>query len=199
VAGPWDFYESLNDFFDAFARPVRGPAGESETEVEVEIDLGEAYTGGLCPVVLDTATGARSYDVDIPAGVTDGQRLRPAGRGAAGRHGDLYLVVRLAPDDRYRVDGRDVTIELPVAPWEAVLGAVVPVDTPAGALRVAVPAGSSSGRRIRLPGHGLPNPHGRPGDLYAEIRVMVPQQLTAAERELFARLAERSAFDPRAA
>ncbi|KJY38877.1 DnaJ C-terminal domain-containing protein, partial [Streptomyces katrae] len=110
---------------------------------------------------------------------------------------DLYLRVRLAPHPRYRVDGRDVTVDLPVTPWEAALGASVPVDTPGGTATVDLPPGSSSGRRLRLRGRGMPNPRGQPGDLYAEVKIVVPPRPTQAERDLFERLAKESRFDPR--
>jgi curved DNA-binding protein len=139
--------------------------------------------------------------VTVPAGAVDGQRIRLAGMGAVaasvGPPGDLYLVVRLTPHPRYRVDGRDLTVELPVTPWEAVLGARVSVDTPSGPVQVDLPAGSSTGRRLGLPGHGMPQPHGAPGDLYAEVKIVVPVQPTDVERALFAQLAEQSRFDPR--
>ena len=93
--------------------------------------------------------------------------------------------------------GRDVTLDLPVSPWEAALGATVTVDTPAGPAQVALPAGSSSGRRLRLRGRGLPDPDGNAGDLYAAVRIVVPDHLTAIERRLFQRLAQRSEFQPR--
>ncbi|GAA1823265.1 hypothetical protein HC028_15715 [Planosporangium flavigriseum] len=203
MAPIWDFYEALNDLFGAGHR--RGFEGIREPtpdiEAEFEVTLGEAYTGGRCRIFVDTPMGTRGYDITIPPGVTDGQRLRLAGCGLPGPRRpatDLYLVVRLAPDARYRVDGRDVTVGLPVAPWEAALGATAWVDAPDGRVRIEVPARSSSGHRIRLPGHGLPNPRGAPGDLYAEIEVVVPQHLTTAERDLFAQLSRRSRFDPRA-
>jgi curved DNA-binding protein len=138
--------------------------------------------------------------VTIPPGVTDGQRIRLAGqggRGSGGQAGDLYLIVRIAPHPRYRVEGRDLHVELPVTPWEAALGATVPVDTPGGEVKVTVPAGSSSGRRLRLRGQGMPNPRGQPGDLYAEVRIMVPRRLSRRERQLFEELANASNFDPR--
>jgi curved DNA-binding protein len=139
--------------------------------------------------------------VNIPAGVTDGQRIRLAGQGGRGSDGaaagDLYLVVHLLPHPRYRVSGRDVTVDLPLAPWEAALGTSVPVDTPGGEAKVRVPPGTSSGKRLRLRGRGLPNPRGKPGDLYAEARIMVPPRLTDDERRLFEQLAAVSTFDPR--
>jgi curved DNA-binding protein len=200
-----DFEDLLDGLFGGrtggFGRGTRVSPPGADTEAELELPVEDAYVGGRRRITLQTATGARSYEVTIPAGVSDGQRIRLAGQGAAGlsggRRGDLYLVVRLAPHPRYRVDGRDITVELPVAPWEAVLGASVPVDTPAGRVQVQVPAGSSSGRRLRLRGRGMPNPKGTPGDLYAEVRIAVPPQLSRAERELWQRLAEISRFDPR--
>ena len=114
--------------------------------------------------------------------MTDGQRIRLAGQGGRGSDGapagDLYLIVRIAPHPRYRVEGRDLYVELPLAPWEAALGTSVAVDTPGGEAKVKVPAGTSSGRRLRLRGRGLPNPRGKPGDLFAEARIMVPPRLS---------------------
>ncbi|MDG4751600.1 J domain-containing protein [Micromonospora sp. WMMD718] len=182
---------------------ARMSAPGADTEAEIELSVEDAYRGGRRSITLQTSSGSRSYDVTIPAGVTDGQRIRLAGQGAAGlgdgQRGDLYLVVRLAAHPRYRMDGRDITVELPVAAWEAALGAGVPVDTPAGRVDVKVPAGSSSGRRLRLRGRGMPNPRGGAGDLYAEVKVMVPDRLTDTERELWQRLADTSSFDPRGA
>jgi curved DNA-binding protein len=183
------------------SRTGRVQAPGADTEAELELSIEDAYAGGRRQIKLQTPSGVRSYDVTIPAGVTDGQRIRLAGQGgsgvAGGPRGDLYLVVRLAPHPRYRVDGRDVAVDLPVTPWEAALGAKVPVDTPGGPAQVQVPAGSSTGRRLRLRGRGLPNPRGTPGDLYADVKVMVPDRLEPAERELFERLARTSTFDPR--
>jgi curved DNA-binding protein len=101
------------------------------------------------------------------------------------------------PDPRFRVEGRNLYVELPVTPWEAALGAEVPVPTLGGSARVRVPPGSSTGRRLRLRGQGLPAPKGSAGDLYAEVAVHVPKKLTKRERELFEQLAETSKFDPR--
>jgi curved DNA-binding protein len=179
----------------------RGPVAGADSEAELTLTVEEAYHGGHRRVTLSTPQGPRTLDVAIPPGVADGQRIRLAGQGAGGigggPPGDLYLVVRLAADPRYRVEGRDITSQLPVAPWEAALGARVPIDTPGGTVQVTVPAGSSCGRRLRLRGRGLPNPHGRPGDFYAEVKVLVPQSLSPDERELFEQLAKTSTFNPR--
>jgi curved DNA-binding protein len=109
----------------------------------------------------------------------------------------LYLVVRIRPDTRFRLEGRDVYVDLAVTPWEAALGATVPVEGPGGPAKVKVPSGSSSGRRLRLRKRGLPNPNGDPGDLYAEVRIMVPPRMNSREKELFEDLARVSDFDPR--
>jgi curved DNA-binding protein len=106
-------------------------------------------------------------------------------------------VVRIAEHPRYRVDGRDLHALLPIAPWEAALGASVSVDTPGGAATVKVPAGSSSHRRLRLKGRGLPHRRGEPGNFYAELQVRVPETLTDEEQRRFEELAKVSSFDAR--
>ena len=179
----------------------RGPIPGADQEAELELTVEEAYRGVRRSVTLSSDGTRRSFDVTIPAGVTDGQRIRLAGQGGRGgdgaRSGDLYLIVRIAPHPRYRLDGRDLDVELRLAPWEAALGTSVTVDTPGGEVKVNVPGGTSSGRRIRLAGRGLPNPKGKAGDLYAEARIMVPARLSRAERRLFEQLAAESDFDPR--
>jgi curved DNA-binding protein len=178
----------------------RGGAGGgsgADQEAELELTVEEAYRGGRRRISL----GSRSFEVNIPAGVVDGQRVRLGGQGGRGRGcgppGDLYLVVRILPHPRYRLSGRDITVDLPVAAWEGALGATVPVDTPAGRAQVRVPPGSSTGRRLRLRGQGMPHPRGTPGDLYAEVKVMVPDRLSDRERELFTEVSQVSTFDPR--
>jgi curved DNA-binding protein len=192
----------IDDLFGGFFRG-RGRVGSipgADQEAELELTVEEAYRGGRRKISFAGA-GEREYEVNIPPGVIDGQRIRLAGQGGKGSGGspagDLYLVVRIAPHPRYRVNGRDIQVELPVSPWEAALGATVPVTTPGGEVKVRVVAGSSSGRRLRLRGEGLPNPTGKPGDLYAVVKIMVPKKLTKRERELFEELAAVSDFDPR--
>jgi curved DNA-binding protein len=180
----------------------RAPVPGADQEAELELTVEEAYQGTRKSITLAAGDGTRrSFDVTVPPGVTDGQRIRLAGQGGRGsggaQSGDLYLVVRIAPHPRYRLDGRDLFAELRLSPWEAALGTSVPLDTPGGEVKVKVPAGTSSGRQIRLRGRGLPNPKGRPGNLFAEARIMVPPHLTRAERHLFEQLADVSAFDPR--
>src|SRR5882757_1472524 len=178
-----------------------GPVAGADQEAELELSVEEAYSGVRRSVTLSSPGGTRTLEVTIPAGVTDGQRIRLAGQGGQGGDGaapgDLYLRVRLAPHPRYRVDGRDISVNLPLAPWEAALGTSVAIDTPGGEAKVKVPAGTSSGRRLRLRGRGLPNPRGKPGDLFAEAKIMVPPRPSRAERRLFEELAAESDFDPR--
>jgi curved DNA-binding protein len=203
-----DFEDLLGGIFGGrgqrAGRPGRGwgPIPGADQEAELELTVEEAYHGTHRDITLTTSDGGRrSIDVTVPPGVTDGQRIRLAGQGGRGsdgaRNGDLYLIVRIAPHSRYRLEGRDLYVELRLAPWEAALGTSAALDSPGGEAKVKVPAGTSSGRRIRLRGRGLPNPRGKPGDLYAEARIMVPPRLSRAERRLFEQLAAESSFDPR--
>jgi curved DNA-binding protein len=170
----------------------------SDQEAELELSLEEAAKGGRRKISLGQG---RDYEVNIPAGVRDGQRIRLAGEGgrgmSGGPSGDLFLRVRIKSHPRFRLEGRDIYVDLPVAPWEGVLGATVEVPTLDGSTQVKVPAGSSTGRKLRLRGQGMPAPRGSAGDLYAVLKVEVPKKPTPEERELFERLAEVSKFNPR--
>jgi curved DNA-binding protein len=178
-----------------------GPIPGADQTAEIEISIEEAYHGARKTVSLAGPDGTRNLQVTIPRGVTDGQRIRLSGQGGRGsdgaRPGDLYLVVRIAPHRNYRLEGRDLHADLRLAPWEAVLGTSVALPTPGGEAKVKVPPGTSCGRRLRLRGRGLPNPRGKPGDLLAEAKIVVPAKPSEAERELFEQLAAASDFDPR--
>ncbi len=197
----------FSDFFESFfgGRPggsARGFEGFSmrggDQEATLEVTLEEAARGGKRKISL---ADGREFEVRIPPGVRDGQKIRLAGQGGEGASGgpagDLYLRVRIKSHPRFRREGDDLVVELPVAPWEAALGATVPVPTLDGSAKVKVPAGSSSGRRLRLRGEGMPGPGGRKGDLFASVRIVVPKKLKKRERELFEELAAASRFDPR--
>jgi len=177
-----------------------GPIPGADQEAELSLTVEEAYQGGRRSVTLSGAE-QRSFDVNIPAGVTAGQRIRLAGQGGRGGDGgppgDLYFIVRMLPHPLYRVQGRDLYLDLRLAPWEAALGTSVAIETPGGEAKLKVPHGTSSGKRLRLRGRGLPNPKGRAGDLYAEAKIAVPGRLSHSERELFEQLAATSDFDPR--
>jgi curved DNA-binding protein len=200
--GDIDIEELFGGLFGGRAGRGWGPIRGADQEAELPVTVEEAYSGGSRSVTLSAVSdGRRSFDVDVPAGVTDGQRIRLAGQGGGGSDGapsgDLYLIVRIMPHPSYRVQGRDIYTELRLAPWEAALGTSVPIDTPGGEAKVKVPPGTSSGRRLRLRGRGLPHRRGKAGDLFAETRIMVPEKPTGAERELFEQLAGASSFDPR--
>ena len=191
-----DFFESLFGRRGA-TRPGAGGGRGGDQEALIELTLEEAAIGGERRITLGDG---REYRVNIPAGVRDGQRIRLAGEGGRGRGdgppGDLYLRVRLRPHKLFRLEGRDVYVDLPLAPWEAALGATVEVPTLRGDARVKVPAGSSCGRRLRVRGEGMPAKRGN-GDLYANVRIDVPPKPSKKERSLFQQLAEESRFDPR--
>jgi curved DNA-binding protein len=146
-------------------------------------------------------TRTETYQVKVPAGVTEGQRLRIAGRGEAGvgggAAGDLYLRVRLAKHPDFEVDGHNLVYEAEVAPWEAVLGANISVPTLNGQVSIKVPAGTQNGQKLRVRGRGLPQRGSGSGDLIVETRVEVPKRVTESERKLWEQLARESRFNPR--
>jgi curved DNA-binding protein len=197
----FDFEDLLGGLFGRSGRRGWGSVAGADQEVELVLSVEEAYRGLRRSITLPGPDGSRTLEVTVPAGVTDGQRIRLAGQGGQGTGaappGDLYLVVRLAPHPRYRIAGRDIYVDLPLSPWEAALGASVAVNTPGGAAKVRVKPGTSTGKRLRLRGRGLPNPRGGAGDVFAEVRIMVPSSLSDKERGLFEELATISNFDPR--
>lgn len=145
----------------------------------------------------------RTIEVNIPTGVRDGSTIRLAGQGGGGaggaQAGDLYLHIRLRPHPTFKVRGDDLEVEMPVAPWEAVLGAKIEVPTIDGQVEVSVPAGAQTGQRLRLRGQGLNRRKGGRGDEYVRLAVVVPRHVTAEERRLFEELRRVSQFNPRAA
>ena len=182
------------------ARAARagGPLRGRDREALLELSIEDALAGGRRRLTVDR----REVSVNFPAGVRDGQLIRLAGQGGEGRDGgppgDLFLRVALKPHPRFRRRGDDdLDVEVPITPSEAALGATVAVETPNGTARVRVPAGSSSGRRLRLRGRGLPKRGGGSGDLHAIVKIVVPKELSDRERELYEQLAESSGADPR--
>jgi len=192
-----DLFESMGIFGRAQRRSRRAFAGE-DYEVPVKLTLEEAFCGTEREVHLDN----RSFTARIPRGATDGQRLRLRGKGGPGLNGgpagDLYLQIALEPHALYRVSGHDLEIEVPLAPWEAALGAQIEVPTLEGRVTMKVPPGSRAGQKLRLAGKGLPKPGGGAGDLYAVLTIAVPATLTEREEKLYQELREASRFDPRA-
>ncbi len=180
------------------ARPLHG----RDFETTVAVSLEDANRGTTVNLEVGGEDGARTLEVKIPPGASEGQKLRLKGKGGKGRNGgadgDIYLHLTLAPHAVFRPDGHDLYFDLVLAPWEAALGADVEVPTLEGAVVLTVAAGTRTGRKLRVRGRGLANGKGGRGDLYAIARIDVPATLTEAERALFRQLAEVSKFDPRA-
>ncbi|MEJ2576460.1 MAG: DnaJ C-terminal domain-containing protein, partial [Gammaproteobacteria bacterium] len=204
-----DFFESL--FGRGFASGGRGSGGfharGEDTYARVLVDLEDAYQGGVRALTLrHTELGKdgrpqlreRTLNVRIPKGVRQGQHIRLAKQGGAGlgrgEPGDLYLEVAFRPHPYYHVEGKDVFLDLPVAPWEAALGATVKAPTPTGVVDLKVPAGSASGRKLRLKGRGIPA--AAPGDLYVVLQVALPPADSAAARAAYEDFAAACAFNP---
>lgn len=213
-----DFSEFFNTLFSRAARARQGGGAApqmrgSDQHARISIALADAYQGSTRPLALREArldqsgnvvSAERVLDVQIPKGVKEGQSIRLRGQGSPGLNGgpagDLYMEVEFEPDTRYRIEGRDVTQTVPVAPWEAALGAGIEVPTPSGRVEVHVPAGSNNGRKLRLKGRGIPGASGgEPGDLYLELELSLPPANNEEARELYQTMArEFSSFNPRA-
>jgi curved DNA-binding protein len=206
-----DFFSSLFGGASPFAAAGRRPPrGGRDHHARIDIDLEEAFGGGTRTLELkrpqlgpDGTLELRTHTVrvTIPAGVTDGQLIRLAGQGEAspggGRAGDLYLEVHVRPHRLFQLEGRDVTLTLPLAPWEAALGATVTVPTLGGTVEMQIPPGAQSGQKLRLRGRGLP---GRPaGDAYVQLNVVLPPAPSPETRKAYESLRSTFAgFDPRA-
>ncbi|MGA2025018.1 MAG: DnaJ C-terminal domain-containing protein [Steroidobacteraceae bacterium] len=189
---------------------ARGASPGRDYEVAVPITIEDAYHGTQIDLDLNMPEYdergqlhrvPRAFKARVPKGATDGQRLRVPGKGGkgfnGGRDGDLYLNITLQPHSLYRAAGHDLYLDLPLAPWEAVLGTTVEVPTPGGTVRLKVPPGTQAGRQLRLPKRGLPKPKEGQGDLYAIVQIVLPSVVTDSERALYQQLAAASAFDPR--
>lgn len=176
-----------------------GQHTDSGIDAEVEISLEEAYRGTRRTLTVTGPHGTVTMPVTIPPGVLTGQRLHvPVNHLPGGHDGQpVVLQVRLTEDTRYRVEGRNVHVDLPLAPWEAALGGTVTLQAPAGQLQLQIPAGTSSGTVLAISAGGLPNPDGPAGDLHAHVAIAVPSPLSPAERRLFTQLAHTSTFRPR--
>jgi curved DNA-binding protein len=177
-------------------------AGRLDYETTISLSIEEAGRGGQREIAfLDEATGKRrTLRVTIPSGIRPGQKIRLAGQGGqgpGGRRGDLYLTIEILPHPNFRLEGSDLHTQLLITPWEAALGTNAAIQTLDGEVTVKIPPGSSSGRKIRLRGKGFPRSNGRNGDLFAELRIVVPRELSDSDRKLYEELAESSNFNPR--
>jgi curved DNA-binding protein len=216
-ASPEQFSDFFNSLFGrggpggGFAGSARGTfhARGEDTYATILIDVEDAYSGSTRTVTLSqTEIGKdgrpvakmRTLNVRIPKGVRQGQHIRLTGQGSAGvgegARGDLYLEVEFKPHRYYRVEGKDVFIDLPVAPWEAALGATVKVSTPSGRVDLTIPANSADGRKLRLKNRGIPsNP---PGDLFVVINIVLPKADSEAARAAYTNFERAFKFNPRA-
>ncbi|HTV94821.1 MAG TPA: DnaJ C-terminal domain-containing protein [Steroidobacteraceae bacterium] len=180
-----------------FGPETFGASGPGQSEADagvIEVSVEEAFAGTKRRVTLDEDGRPRQVDVQIPAGIADGQALRIPG---GGQRPALLLRVHLRPHPLYTLNGRDVQIELPLAPWEAALGAKIAVPTLGGTVELTIPPGAQSGQKLRLRGRGLP---GSPnGDQLVSLKLVTPAARTAQAREAYERLKRELKFDPRAA
>jgi curved DNA-binding protein len=204
-----DFFETL--FGHGFDGSRRGTAFRGRGEdhhAKVLIDIEDTYKGAMRTISLQAPEvdeqghvrmRSRSLNVRIPKGVKPGQHVRLAGQGApssgGGPSGDLYLEISFRPHAFYRLEGRDVHLRLPVTPWEAALGATVKTPTPAGAVELSIPAGSSGGSRLRLRGRGIPDK--QPGDLYVELQITLPPADSEQAKEIYRDMERELDFNPR--
>jgi curved DNA-binding protein len=220
--GPGGGFEDidLSDLFAGLSGRGRGRGGQrardmpmpgSDYEATVRISFEQAFAG----TEVDLELSVLEWDPDggmrraphrvkarIPRGVTSGEKLRVPGKGGKGQNGgpsgDLYLEIEVEVHPLFRVSGKDLFIDLPLAPWEAVLGTSVELPTPAGTVTLRVPAGTRAGQQLRLTGRGIARGSSPPGNLYAIVRIDVPAKVDDAQRELYRKLAEISNFNPRA-
>jgi curved DNA-binding protein len=207
----------FSDFFESLFGQARGPAGPGrgfhmqgeDHHAKVFVNLEDSFHGASRSISLQmpdvtpdghVVSSKRTLKVSIPKGIRQGQQIRLSGQGAKGRGsgkaGDLYLEIEFNPHRYYRVEGADVYLELPVAPWEAALGASVKVPTPSGAIDLKIPANSKAGKKLRLKGRGIPAK--TPGDLYLVLQIVLPPADDEKSRELYKRMQEEINFDPRA-
>ncbi|MGB3126034.1 MAG: DnaJ C-terminal domain-containing protein [Pseudomonas sp.] len=209
-----DFFSSIfGSRGDAFGGGQRRPTGRKGQDVEMQLTVALEETLSTeskqisFQVPQYDASGrhvsntTKSLNVKIPAGVADGERIRLKGQGApgigGGANGDLYLIIRFAPHSRFEVEGENLVITLPLAPWELALGAEVAVPTLTGKINLKVPAGSQNGQRMRAKGHGLLNKAGERGFLYVLLKAVMPKQADDETIALWQELAKKAAFNPR--
>ena len=206
-----DFFENL--FGGGVFRAGRGAQGAGfamrgeDQHAKIQISLEEAYHGTTRTVQIATPSfdqhgravrKTRSLQIKIPAGIAQGQQIRLAGQGIPGANGgaagDLYLEIELPPHPLYQVEGKDIYLNLPLAPWEVALGATLTVPTLGGKVELKIPPGSQSGQKLRLKSRGLGKP---PGDQYVVLQIVVPKPRTEKEREIYQQMARAMPFNPR--
>ena len=207
-----DFFESLFGRGFGSAQADHNRAGfharGEDHHAKVLIDLEEAYRDATCDITLRTpeldsgghvTTKQRTLNVKIPKGVKQGQRIRLSGQGSPGlgkgQAGDLYLEIEFKPHKLFKIEGRDLYLDLPVSPWEAALGATVKAPTPEGPVDLKIPQGTTAGRKLRLRKRGIPGTP--PGDLYATLKITLPAADNDAAKELYRKMEKELAYNPR--
>jgi len=209
--------DGFSDFFESLFGQARGPVGGGrrfhmqgeDHHAKILIDLEDSYHGASRSISLQmpevtpdghVVTRNRTLKVSIPKGIRQGQQIRLGGQGAKGQGGgsagDLYLEVEFNPHRFYHVEGADVYLDVPLAPWEAALGASVKVPTPSGAIDLKVPENSQAGKKLRLKGRGIPAK--TPGDLYVVLQIVLPSTDDEKARKIYQRMQEEIEFNPRA-
>ena len=210
---------NFSDFFESIfgrGQPGPGPQGAGfqargqDHHAQVYINLEDAYQGASREISLHApeidasgrvSTRDRTLSIKIPKGVREGQHIRLSGQGMPGHggapSGDLYLQIGFSPHKFYRVEGRDVYLDLPVAPWEAALGAKLKVPTPSGPVNLNIPEGSQTGSKLRLKAKGIPSKPA--GDLFVTLRILLPEAKTETARKLYQDMEKELNFNPRAA
>ncbi|MCL1941333.1 MAG: DnaJ domain-containing protein [Synergistaceae bacterium] len=167
-----------------------------DQEVNMRLSLEDIIAGGTKTINISDGQTAKTLNVNLPRGITDGSRIKLSGKSTAG--GDLYIIIHILPNSKYEISGNDLVEKLTVAPWEAVIGSNISVETPTGDVKMKLPAGTQNGQKLRLKGKGLPKrAEGESGDLYVKIEIAVPQKLSDKEKELWEELAKISSFEPR--
>jgi len=203
-----DFFEALFGRHANAGQRAHMHAQGQDHHAKVLIDLVDAYRGAQRSISLrmptldaqgHVTTQERTLEVRIPKGIRAGQHLRLAGQGGpglgGGAAGDLYLEIAFKPDPQFRADGRDVYVDLPLAPWEAALGASVTAPTPEGQVQLTIPPGSAAGRQLRLKGRGIPGTP--PGDLYVTLNIALPPADSDAAQEAYRAMGKAFDFNPR--
>jgi curved DNA-binding protein len=167
----------------------------TESETELSLPLEDMHRGTIRKLTVRLGAAEKTIDIRIPPGAREDSRIRIPAGGPDG--GDLYVRLRQQPHSRFTVKGDDTEVEVPITPWEAALGATVPVPTLDGTAEVRVPPGIASGQRLRLRGQGMNIRGGGRGDHFARLKIVLPKELTEAEKRLFQELSKVSKFRPR--
>ncbi|MCL2146578.1 MAG: J domain-containing protein [Synergistaceae bacterium] len=210
MRGGEDFGGGFSDFFktifgafnmggfndDGYERVYNSQPRMRDQEVSMSISLEDIFAGGTKTITMSAGHNTKILNVNLPRGITDSSRIKLSGKAPNG--GDLYITIQIQQNPRYEVNGNDLTKKLIVAPWEAVIGSSISVETPTGEVKMKLPAGTQNGQKLRLKGKGLPKRvENESGDLYVKIEIAVPQKVSERERELWEELARVSSFDPR--